>query len=210
MNKAFIFIAGLVAGASVGALASQQYFKKKYTDEANGAIESVKETFKEERDSLKEEIDTLKAKFERDEQNRLSEALGTENVEVKFCEEDVEEYKQVVKGTNYASYSETKDDDKDDDEIKGPVVIQEEEFGLIEDYDIVTLWWYKDDVAADGDDEIYEYFMDEVGEEAIKHFDDSNTVYVQNDQEEKYYEVYKVEDTYENVINGSNNEEKYW
>ena len=199
MNKAIIFIAGLVAGASVGVLASQQYFKKKYSDEADEAIESVKERFKEERDALK-------AKFERVEQNRLSTALDTENVEVKFCEEDVEEYKQVVKGTNYASYSET----KDDDEIKGPVVIQEEEFGLIEDYDIVTLWWYKDDVAADGDDEIYEYFMDEVGEEAIKHFDDSNTVYVQNDQEEKYYEVYKVDDTYENVINGTNDEEEYY
>lgn len=206
MNKAFIFIAGLVAGASVGALASQQYFKKKYSDEADEAIESVKETFKEEKDALKEERDALKAKFERVEQNRLSTALDTENVEVKFCEEDVEEYKQVVKGTNYASYSET----KDDDEIKGPVVIQEEEFGLIEDYDIVTLWWYKDDIAADGDDEIYEYFMDEVGEEAIKHFDDSNTVYVQNDQEEKYYEVYKVDDTYENMINGSNDEEEYY
>lgn len=199
MNKAFIFIAGLVAGASVGALASRQYFKKKYSDEADEAIESVKETFKE-------EIDTLKAKFERVEQNNLSVALNTENVEVKFCEEDVEEYKQVVKGTNYASYSET----KDDDEIKGPVVIKEEEFGLIEDYDIVTLWWYKDDIAADGDDEIYEYFMDEVGEEALKHFDDSNTVYVQNDQEEKYYEVYKVDDTYENMINGSNDEEEHW
>lgn len=199
MNKAFIFIAGLVAGASVGALASRQYFKKKYSDEADEAIESVKETFKE-------EMDTLKAKFERVEQNNLSVALNTENVEVKFCEEDVEEYKQVVKGTNYASYSET----KDDDEIKGPVVIKEEEFGLIEDYDIVTLWWYKDDIAADGDDEIYEYFMDEVGEEALKHFDDSNTVYVQNDQEEKYYEVYKVDDTYENMINGSNDEEEHW
>ena len=206
MNKAIIFIAGLVAGASVGALASQQYFKKKYSDEANEAIESVKETFKEERDALKEERDILKEKFERNEQNRLSVALNTENVEVKFCEEDVEEYKQVVKGTNYASYSET----KDDDEIKGPVVIKEEEYGLIEDYDLVTLWWYKDDIAADGDDEIYEYFMDEVGEEALKHFDDSNTVYVQNDQEEKYYEVYKVEDTYENMINGSNDEEEYY
>lgn len=204
MNKAIIFIAGLVAGASVGALASQQYFKKKYSDEANKAIESVKETFKEERDALKEERDALKEKFEKTEQNRLSVALNTENVEVKFCEKDVEEYKKVVKGTNYASYSET----KDDDEIKGPVVIKEEEYGLIEDYDLVTLWWYKDDIAADGDDEIYEYFMDEVGEEAIKHFDDSNTVYVRNDQEEKYYEVYKVNDTYENVINGYNDDEE--
>ena len=167
-------------GVAVGAAGTYFVVKGKFERQAQEEIDSVKETYKaKEREAKKEEKE---------------EPL----VEIKHVKPDLNEY--VRKADEYRRYSTTVE--KPEDPVhkpfkEEPVLIEESEFGEIENYDAVTLVYYSDGVLADDmSDEIVENADELVGTDYIQALEKSDAVYVRNDIEKKDYEIVKNLQTY--------------
>jgi hypothetical protein len=84
-----------------------------------------------------------------------------------------------------------------------PYLIAPEEFATRDDYDIVTLTYYADEVLTDEFDEVIYDIDGTVGEESLKHFgdypDDPDTVYVRNEELMTDYEILLDEREYASV-----------
>lgn len=86
----------------------------------------------------------------------------------------------------------------------GPYLIAPEEFATRDDYEILTLTYYKDDVLTDEFDEPIYDIDGTVGEESLNHFgdyeDDPDAVYVRNEELMTDYEILLDEREYSSIV----------
>lgn len=90
-------------------------------------------------------------------------------------------YAKRVQNEGYAAHSDQRTTDK-------PYIITPDEFGELDDYNTVTLFWYANDILADEDDEIVDDIPEIIGD-ALTHFGDEDSLYVRNDAKRCDYEV---------------------
>lgn len=119
-------------------------------------------------------------------------------------EKDKREYAEVVNELKYTL-------DIDENEEKGDTmtddvyVISPDEVGDFEDYDVVTLTYYADDVLTDSDDNPIdkEDLDDYVGSDFAEHFGDyeDDAVHIRNDRLEIDYEILRDLRNYSDVVN---------
>ena len=122
--------------------------------------------------------------------------------------EEYEEYE------SRKSYVNPIDDDEDEEEIEeapGPVepnpnpyIITEKEFGQEDDYETVTLSYYKkDSVMTDDDNEILDNWKSHVCEfDTSKTSGDIDAIYIRNESEMTDYEILIYDGSYANLIMG--------
>lgn len=109
-------------------------------------------------------------------------------------EQEVKEYEDFVKTTNYKSYSDEKPKKGDSTarDVERPYVIYPEEFGEDESYQTISLSYYEDGVLADDIDEIMDDEIDDiVGSDFADHFGEyeDDSVFIKNDRKKCYYEI---------------------
>lgn len=189
MNNSVIAGLSFVAGLVVGGFATWRVLKTKY--------EQI----------IKEEIDSVKEVFGR----RKAEESETEEKEEKSevnlrCEDNHErEYLNILNKQNYAELEEAKRKLQEAREEMRPFTIGYDEFGDNEEYEITTLYKYSDGVIADELGNIIEDVDEVLGEKNVDTFGEyeEDTIYIQNDYQEVYFEILKVLTPYsENWSNG--------
>lgn len=189
-----------VAGATIGAATAWYYAKKKYELIAQEEIDSVKETFAR-----------MNRPEQPDEPEKKKEILSNEKPDI------VEYAKHLTQEgyTNYSAMSTSDNEEEEDDQPEAPVpnrvtsdsverpyVISPDQFNEFDDYTVISLMYYADNVLADDDDERVEDVDDVVGIESLDHFGeyDDDCVYVRNDRLKVDYEILRSLRTYSEVI----------
>lgn len=172
MRNKLMYIAVFAAGVGVGAGVTWKVLKDKYAKLAQEEIESVKEVFKN---------NFTKTDYPEEDEEESGYSNKEDNM-----------YKSTIGKYNYSTYSEEKKPEvkevKNEDE---PYVISPNDFGELDDYECITLFYYNDGVLADDRDEIVDNANDMVGRDFAEHFGDyeDDSVFIRNDSRRCDYEI---------------------
>lgn len=184
MNKGLMCGIALVAGAAIGCLATRQYFKTKYEKISDEEIASVKELlYKEKQDHL----------------NDLNQAQEMN----KIFKKEQERYEEVLEGINYSGYSKSSEEKEEKGNMYDPTqpyMIDGDQYGEMEDYELIQVTYYADDILVDQDDDIIMDAEDQFGYECLKEFDKPgapDAIYVRNESLETDYEIVRETQKYE-------------
>lgn len=184
VKNTFIFVVGAAIGASV----AWKLLKTKYEQLAQEEIDSAKEAFQ--------------ALADRKLGNNEQEKQNVTKVV------DKNDYEKMTRNYNECSIKRKDDGEEEEESMDKPYLINPREFGMIDDYDTITLmYYYADDILADEDGEIIEDVGDVVGSDYSQHFgeyeDDVDTVYIRNDVRKTDYEILLDLGKYSDVIKRS-------
>lgn len=162
LNDLFIFTVGAVIGSTV----TWKLLKNKYEQIAQEEIESVKEVFSK----------------------KYSETVSdtTETPET----HDMQNYNDILENAGYKN--EGKGDEKQVNfHNNEPYVISPEEFNELEDFDVVSLTYYADDILTDDRNEIIEDINGTIGVDSLNHFGEyeDDSVFVRNELLKVDYEI---------------------
>ena len=202
MNNSIVAVLGITVGAAVGSFVTWKLTKTKY--------EKISQ----------EEIDTVRNAFE--EYKKCCEEPTEESCDGNSCDDepeeettdyDSEEYqsavrnmKEVLENGGYVDYS--KYDGKGGSEStvapttdNSRVIIPPDDFGEDEEYDQVSLTYFKDGVIVDEWNRKYDdaEITDTIGDDFAAYFGqyEEDSVFVRNDRLETYYEILADVRTYE-------------
>lgn len=178
--KLFIF----TAGAAIGSAVTWNALKTKYEQIANEEIESVKRHYK-----MKEAGEQAVKGFED----------GLNGVE----EETKDKYESYAK--RYLSDQDEKPEQKvkkEEEKVEKPYVISPDEFGEIDEYEIISLTLYADGVLADDQGNIVDDVEGTVGKDSLNHFGEyeDDSVFVRNDERRCDYEILADALTYDEAM----------
>ena len=187
LSKLFIF----ATGAAVGAVVTLKLVQEKYDRLYHEEIESYREMTQEKKaKTLKEEKDA---------------ALDRIGKELKAAAEkpDIRTYAAKIQKEGYTDYANTGTGETETVADDGPVVIEPDEFGEIEDYEQVYLTYYNDGVLADDRDEVIEDVDNVVGIASLSRIGEfaEDTLHVRNDFWQTYYEILRDKRNYADVVN---------
>ena len=165
LTNLFIF----TTGAALGSLVTWKLVKSKYEQIAQEEIDSVKEVFS------RRENDTTE----------VEETDSDESVE-----EEKEVYENVVETLGYFNYSGI-EKTKPEEEVPAPYVIAPEEYGEIEGYDQITLYYFTCGTLTDDQNEPVDDVENTVGRDSLTHFGEyeDDAVHVRNDELKTDYEI---------------------
>lgn len=178
LSKIIIF----AVGAAVGSAVTWKMLDTKYKHIAEEEIESMEEYYKDkygvntDEDILEEEVE--------------------ENSTIK---NDIQAYAAIAKSMNYADESEIEEGFNMDDK---PYQIKPDEYGEYQDYEMVNLVYYADDVLADEMDTIIDNVDEIVGADFADGYGvyDDDTVFIRNDKLMCDYEIQRDSRTYDEVM----------
>ena len=193
MNKStlsnFLFFA---AGAAIGSVVTWKFIKTKYEQLAQ------------------EEIDSVKAVYCPHEEEPESETANN-NIEKGYVPNttDLNSYGETLASQGYTDYANAKDGVvnttkpvEEVDDVERPYVISYEEFGELDNYNIVSLMYFNDGVLTDSQYEPVEDADSIIGLESLEHFGDEedDSVFVRNDKRKTDYEILKDERNYADLL----------
>ena len=190
MNKTKNFML-FVLGVAVGSVVTWRYVEKKYERVAQEEIDSVKEVFSKRETDVTEDDEVIREK--------ASNAKEKPNIV---------EYAAKLREQGYTNYSdvepETKKEEANEEsmDIDTPYVIQPEEVGEFDDYEIIGLTYYADQVLTDEDDKLVEDIEDTIGFDSLSRFGEyeDDSVFVRNDRLKCDYEILLDQRKYSDVI----------
>lgn len=198
MNK-LLPIATFIGGAVIGALVGWSAHKKKYEDQLEAETESIRKTYE------KKYVKISKADLP-----KVEDTVNMSEEEFKdYVNKRAEARKEYHKIT--AQYQPKGEVATPDMTLAERVAAQYEliyaqDYGAEQDtgetYDCVELMWFKDErLATEAEMEILDVATT-IGWDAIAQFDKTglNTIYVRNHRLKIDYEVFKYDDTYEELL----------
>lgn len=171
MSKAST-MAGFVAGLVIGGAAAWYYAREMYSRIAEEEINSVKEAY-------------ARQKEQAEERPRTQAAVSPNKPDEKM---DIRQYAQKVLKEGYTDYSHTVADKKPTD--AETYVISPDEFGEIEEYTKVSLFYFEDGTLADEYGEVVDDVEEIVGD-GLEHFGEyeEDSVFMRNDAKRCDYEI---------------------
>lgn len=199
VNNMIIFVVGTLLGSAT------TYFvvKKKFETEKENEIKEMREYYTKREEIISEhadkEVDILKQEIE-------SMRQDTEE-QTSVDEEDLEEYRNIVSQYNHPEYADAlvrkrelqmadakkAEEDMTKERQEPFYIIKPEEFGTIDDYELVNLTWYADGILADEFDNIIgeEEIEERIGSGALIEIGKylPNFIHVRNDDLEIDYEI---------------------
>lgn len=175
MNNTLVGALAFTVGATIGSLVTWKLLKTKYERIANEEIKSVKEHFGKKSEYIPVEHEIFEPqKFE------------PEKIEVSNSE--VKEYSSIIQGEKYMV-----EDPEMYTPTDRPFVISPEEFGELDDHEIVSFTYYSDKVLEDEFGEVIEhdYIDDIVGLDSLTRFGEyqDDSVFVRNIRLKRDYEI---------------------
>lgn len=198
MNNGLSKILFFAAGAIVGSVATWKFVEEKYKRIADEEIESVKE-------HLRVKMEDFPDKgVEEDVDEAETEELKPKTISITSIEE--------IKKANYVDYSaishdlgylsEPKEDNTEKQPGTSPCIIDQNDFGMIEDYSVDSMLYHADDYLTDENNVLIDNIENSVGYECLNEFKESNTdvVYVRNDETKTDYEILKVDTNYKDLV----------
>lgn len=190
-------ILSIGAGLLVGGIAGYSLAKFKYTRHMDQEIEEIKVAL---------------SKYYINQFANSNEVVDEEDIQedVVSLEEPEEEHEEK-EYTDYTAYFKSDENEPikvvaiDGTKVLNagdrPYVIHPNEFGMDDNYGIITIDFFKDHILADEDGDVIENVDETIGVESLNHFgeyeDIENAVYVCNDKTMCYYEIIKHDETYE-------------
>ena len=189
MNSILTKVAIFAAGAAAGSAVTWKLLKTKYEQIAQEEIDSVKERFF----ASKNNDDANETKDE-----AVEYTLGTSQ------KPDIREYAAKLQEEGYSTdyngiTTETK---KEVADVERPYTISPDEYGELDDYEMISLTYYADDVLADDMDEIVEDVDSVVGKDSLETFGEyeKDSVFVRNDERKCDYEILRDARNYSDVV----------
>lgn len=174
------------AGAAIGALATNHFFKTKYERLYQEEVESVKRAFSEPPQAEPVEDST-------------EEALVNEPTP-----EEVEAYNEIINTQGYSTGAAAPVDPigKEVKGVRKPYVIPPMEFDTKDDYEVYSLTYYADGVLVDEQGNPIEDVEGMVGRESLTHFGEyeEDAVHVRNDDMQCDFEILRDLDKYSDVF----------
>lgn len=171
-------------GAAVGALATWKFVKDKYERLANDEIQTMREFYNEKANALRDRSEETT--------DESVEEVVTGSCEVILRENGYKAYSDINK-TEQEVFNNVKDK---------PYLITPDEYGEIDDYDVLSFTYYADGVLTDDGDEVMssDEIEDTVGRDSLRHFGDHeadpDSVFVRNDRHQCDYEILFDSSTY--------------
>ena len=125
-----------------------------------------------------EEIDSVKAVFAR--------RMGAMEEDLDNKQAEIDDYTAIIEGSNYVDKA-----NKEVQKMSRPYVVSPDEFGEIDEYETVTLYYYADGVVTDDQDIPIEDVDSVVGIDSLNHFGEyeDDSVFVRNDEAMTDYEI---------------------
>lgn len=149
-------------GSIFGVIISKLYFEQKYKKIADNEIESVKSAFSD----FKNGTDIKKA------------------VILHESDENFDEYDQLAE--KYRSDKE----EKEVESVDGPYIISDEEFGIIDNYEYLSLTYYSDGILTDDYDEVINEPESIIGNINLENcFEEDDVIFIRDDEKRRYYEI---------------------
>lgn len=193
LSKLFMF----VAGAAVGSVVTWKLLKTKYEQLAQEEIDEIRE-FYAERES---DEDTEDFEEENDKVDLEHNA---------YKKPDLATYAATIKELQYAAELNEDSDDEEEDDYYGeedddvedrPYVISPEEVGDLDDYELIELIHFADDILTDENHEIIDDIAGTVGLDYAEHFGEyeQDSVHVRNDRRKCDYEILRDERNFEDL-----------
>lgn len=187
------------AGAIVGSVATWKFVEERYKRIADEEIESVKEHLRARAEELGlVDKDVAESEIE-DEAAYRPEINKTSIKEIKKAA--YVDYSAITRDLGYVS--EPKEDNTAEKQSGiSPYVIDQNDFGMNEDYNVDSMLYHADDYLTDENNELIDYIEDSVGYECLNKFKESDTdvVYVRNDETKTDYEILKVNTKYKDLV----------
>ena len=180
VNRGLSAFCSSLVGAGLGVTIAWHFAKIKYEKIADEEIESMKKVL-------------LKDK-EKDNEN------SEKKKNISKVDEIVNNEGDKGQSTNYATvYNKKKTQKNDVETYIHP--IPSDEFGLEEEYDVITLVYLVDGVLIDDMDAEVGNIEEKIGEDFAKYFEESNgdTIYFKNDKYKAYYEVVQDDRSFDQV-----------
>ena len=190
MNSILTNVSLFAAGAAIGSVVTWKLIKTKYEQIAQEEIDSVKERFSTSKSD--EAPDT-------DEPIETAHELGSTR------KPDIREYAAKLQeegySTDYASVTVT-NSKKEVADVERPYTISPDESGELDDYELISLTYYADNVLADDLDELVEDVDEVVGLASLETFGEyeKDSVFVRNDKRKCDYEILRDARKYTDVV----------
>lgn len=185
MNKTVFGVLTFAAGAIIGSAVTWKLVKTRYEQITQEEINSVKEYYGKKFEQEQRESEKLEPETEDEEE---------ENRHVDIYE--VKKYLDAVRETGY----DTGVDNNPVEEgvvtmVDSPRVIPPVEFGNMDEYEQITLFYHSDNVLADDYGNPIENVMNLIGVDPAKHFGEyePDSVYVRNDYLKTDFEILRDE-----------------
>lgn len=188
MNITWNKVLWFVAGAAVGALATNHYFKTKYERLYQEDVESVKRAFSAPQQSEPVEGDTQ-------EEDMLDADPTPEEVEV---------YNGIISTQGYSTVPSVSGDSigKEVEGVKKPYVISPADFDTEDDYEVYSLTLYADGTLVDEQNNPVENVDNMVGLDSLNHFGEyeEDAVHVRNEAMQCDFEILRDLRKYSDVF----------
>lgn len=187
MNNGIKNVIIFAMGAAVGSVASWYLLKTKYERLAAEEIESVKEAFGR-------RLDEIEGIGDADEQLKSTEPF-------EFSKEEKINYAGIV-ATHYGVTTDEGKGGPENIEVgTPPYTISPDEFGVLDDYDTISLTYYADGVVTDEVDEPIDDVDEKIGLENLKKFGEyePDVIFVRNDMRHTDYEILKDETNFSDL-----------
>lgn len=173
MNNSVKIIFTFAIGAAVGVVATQKFFKAKYATIAQEEIDSVKEVYSK---------------------RKINEEIHEDADDYYIDPEKVDEYEHIINKQKYSKNEEKGGSEKamiKHDKNVNIEVVPPDEFGQIDEYDLISITYYANGILTDDGDEPIEDIEGTIGPDALDSFGEweDDTVYVRNDDRGCYYEI---------------------
>lgn len=189
MSK-FGMIFAFLAGAAAGGATAWYVANARYAAISEQDISSTKEAFHVREQKLKKEIEELKTRLESQEEAETPQTTvlaSNKNHE----KGDISDYARTVREIERTKYSQTVVPKTPDHEVEAPYIIDPEEFGELDGYTTISLFYFEDGILSDENGVIIDEPEEIVGD-ALSQFDeDEDAVYVRSDPKRCDYEVLK-------------------
>lgn len=202
MNKVFVYSAvSFIAGASAGVALGMLLCKKKYENYADQEIKKIRTLYMDHLDSLKESNNGPKQHCE-----ASPSPVGSEQEVVIKNDKEAIEYSKKYRskeGDSAKIIDSSTLDDGNKDKYKHIIVISPDQFYASE-YDAQTLWYFKDKILADNDNNVIHVPEEVVGDQVLvsfEHFAENeeglDTAYVRDEKLKIDYEIIYSQLTFE-------------
>lgn len=197
-----------IVGAVVGSVVTWRSLKKKYEQQLEDQIDSIKDDFTAALVGYKKHDDeTDKKPSSLITHTHTDEPYNTQGVFVAAdsVDEVIENRKimhDIIDSNGYRGHSVENYETEENDDMFEPYVIPPEEYGEYMDYEQIELTYFNDGVLADDCNVRVSDIAGTVGEFFADHFGEyeDDSVYVRNDERRCEYEILADERNYADVV----------